>query len=660
MPDLVHSREPVWAPEPRIPSAGTPGGRALMAFIGLIAIVTILYFGRDVLIPITLAMLLSFVLSPLVELLRRIRLGRIFSVVIAVLLALGIMLALGSAIGTQVAQLARDIPQYQTTIENKIAGVRDATIGRFSQSIENLGHEFLPANRSATPTPQAPAGAQQETPQQKPIPVEVTQPSISALKIGETVIAPILSPIATAGIILVVAIFTLLQKEDLRDRAIRLFGSGDLERTTAAMNDAGRRLTRYFLTQLGINTSFGVIVAVGLYFIGVPHPVLWGILGALLRFIPYIGSWIAAILPVALAAAVAPGWSMAIWTAALYIVTELVMGQLVEPLVYGHSTGLSPIAVIFAAIFWTWLWGPIGLIISTPITLCVVVLSRYIEHLEFLDVLLGDRPALTPVESFYQRMLAGDPEEIEEQAERYLKEQPLSSYYDEVALQGLQLAAKDVMRGTLARSKIDQFRESVVELVHDLDRYGDAPPLADEKPSAAEASVAGHQSASAEGSSATAIDRSRLASAWRGEVPILCVAGRGPLDEAASDMLAQLLGKHGLPARVVPHGAVSRANVHQLDSAGVAMVCISYLDISGNPAHLRYLLRRLHEHMPEARILVGLWPAHDPILRERDLRRAIGADYCVSTLRDAVDACLRAAQDDDGSIRTLEAEGSGQ
>ena len=201
-----------------------------------------------------------------------------------------------------------------------------------------------------------------------------------------------------------------------------------------------------------------MIVGAGLYLIGVPHPVLWGILGTLLRFIPYIGSWIAALLPVALAAAVQPGWAMAIETAALYAVVELIMGQLIEPLVYGHSTGLSPLAVVIAAIFWTWVWGPIGLIISTPLTLCLVVLGRHVQTLEFLDVVLGDRPVLSPEASFYQRMLADDPDEAEEQAERYLTEKPLLSYYDEVVLKGLQLAANDIARGTLTPAQVDRLK----------------------------------------------------------------------------------------------------------------------------------------------------------------------------------------------------------
>ncbi|HJU16465.1 MAG TPA: AI-2E family transporter, partial [Stellaceae bacterium] len=260
---------------------GTPGLRGLVGIVVAAVAVAALYLAREVLIPVTLAMLLSFVLSPLVELLRRAWLGRILSVILAVVLALGLILALGSAIGTQMAQLAKGLPQYQTTIESKIAHLRDVTINKFSEKLSNLGHQLTgPAPHAAAPAP-APTSAQapgRQQPQQKPVPVVITQPAPSVVEFGKTILEPLLYPVATAGIILIVTIFTLLQKEDLRDRGIRLLGSGDLQRTTVAMNDAGRRLSRYFLTQLGLNASFGVIVGVGLYFIGVPNPLLWAIL----------------------------------------------------------------------------------------------------------------------------------------------------------------------------------------------------------------------------------------------------------------------------------------------------------------------------------------------------------------------------------------------
>ncbi|MFI4886325.1 MAG: AI-2E family transporter [Steroidobacterales bacterium] len=504
---------------PRVPPAGAPGSTTLTAIVAGVVIVLALYFGRVVLIPVTLAMLLSFLLTPLVELLRRLWLGRIVSVLLAVVLALCIIIALGTAIGSQVAHLGSQIPQYQHTIEKKLRDLRTGTVNRLSGRIERLGHQISGAGKPAA----AAAATTGPAAQQRPVPVVVMQPTPSALKIGEEVIAPLLSPIATAGIILVVTIFALLQKEDLRDRIIRLFGSGDLRRTTVALNDAARRLSRYFLTQLGINVSFGAIIAVGLYFIGIPNPVLWGILGALLRFVPYIGSWIAALLSMALAAAVTPGWTKVIWTVALYGVTELTMGQAVEPLVYGHSTGLTPIAVVIAAIFWTWIWGPIGLIISTPVTLCLVVLGRHVEQLEFLDILLGDRPALSPVESFYQRILADDPDEAQVQAEAYLKDQPLAGYYDEVAVKGLQLAVRDVAREALSAGKIERIKKAVTELIDELDG-DDSSAQAPEEPQPAGGQAHG---------------------------TVLCVAGRGPLDALAADMLHRLLRRYGLRSRIV-------------------------------------------------------------------------------------------------------------
>jgi predicted PurR-regulated permease PerM len=643
MPNPLRPPEPEPASPSQVASLGTFSVRGPVGIEVAAIVVAALYFAREVLIPVTLAMLLSFVLSPLVELLRQIWLGRILSVVLAVVLALGLILALGSAIGTQVAQLSGNLPQYQTTIETKISRLRNATVDKFSAKLGSFGHQLTgSAPRSEAPAP-APTGAPAQGQEQNPVPVVVTQPAPSVLDIGKSVLDPLLYPVATAGIILVVTIFALLQKEDLRDRVIRLLGSGDLHRTTVAMDEAGRRLSRYFLTQLGLNAGFGIIVGVGLYFIGVPNPLLWGILGALLRFVPYVGSWIAAALPVVLAAAVEPGWSMAIWTAVLYAVTELIMGQAVEPLVYGHSTGLSPIAVIIAAIFWTWIWGPIGLIISTPLTLCLVVLGRHIEGLESFDVLLGDRPALTPTESLYQRMLAGDPDEAEEQAERYLADQPLSSYYDEVALEALGLAANDILRGTLEAPRLEHFISSMGELIDDLGERTDLPSETAEAEKTGVETTADRQALPNVPPAGEEVGDDGLAPEWQTETPVLCIAGRGALDELAARMLAQLLGKHGLKARTVPHEAVSRVHIAELDVDGVAMMCVSYISIGGGTARLRYLLRRLRERQPAARLLLGLWPALDTDLVDGDLRRTLGADFYVTSLRDAVRICLAEA-----------------
>jgi predicted PurR-regulated permease PerM len=527
--------------------------------------------------------------------------------------------------------------------------VRTVTVDRLSTLLRNMEHEAERPGSQATSKPPPSANQPAHTNQEPAaIPVQVQQPPPAPLELTKQILSPILSPLATAGIIFVVAIFVLLQRDDLRDRLIRLFGSNDLHRTTVAMDDAARRLSRYFLTQLGINATFGLIIGIGLFFIGIPNPLLWGVLAALLRFVPYVGSPLAAILPIALGAAVDPGWGKVIWTAALFLLMEPIMGQVVEPVLYGSSTGLSPISVIVAAIFWAWLWGPIGLILSTPLSLCLVVLGRHVERLEFLDVILGDRAVLSPVENFYQRALAGDADEAEEQAEQLLKERSLSSYYDEVALKGLQLAADDIRRGVLTPVQLERIHEVIVELAEDLEEYDDLDPL----PGGSSKDVIAPPSTERDlprkpAPSTIAPNHADRPKEWRGESPVLCIAGRSALDESVSVMLAQLLGKHGLGARVVPPEAVSRTAIGQLDTTDVAMACVSYLNSSGTMAPLRHLLRRLRQRAPTIPIVVGLWSPGQPVL-ESDRQRAVGANHCVASLRDAVTICLetlRAASD---------------
>jgi predicted PurR-regulated permease PerM len=637
------------APKNEVPQAEAPSLASLMTLAVAVVVVAALYFGRDVLLPIVLAVLLAFVLAPFVDLMRRWRFGRVLAVVVAVLVAIGIIGALAATIGLQVAQLAADLPRYETTIRNKVAGLKDGVLGRGAEMVRHLGREIEKATEDKTPSPQtmpAPATESPSPPEPKPLPVEIRQPDLTPLEIARRFVVPILHPLATVFITLIVVVFILFQREDLRDRMIRLFGARDLHRTTVAMDDAARRLSRYYLTQLALNGAFGAVTAGVLWAIGVPSPLLWGIFGALMRFVPYIGAFIAGAAPVALAAAVDPGWSMALLTLAFFIIAEPVMGHVVEPLVYGQSTGLSPFAVVVAAIFWTWLWGPVGLLIATPLTLCLVVLGRHVERLEFFDVLLGDRPALTPAENFYQRILAGDPDEALEHGEQLLKERSISSYYDEVALKGLQLAANDATRGVLTPPQLERIREAISGLVNDLAAYPDVePPAASKNEDVAGTPLAEKDLPKEPPVESEVPELPELPKAWRGEAPVMCIAGRGPLDEAASSMLAQLLRKHGLGARVVPHEQVSRSNIIGLDVDGVAMVCISYLEISGNPAHLRYLIRRLRQRLPDAPILVGLWPAEDAVLADEKLRSAIGADYYVTSLREGLKACLEAARE---------------
>jgi predicted PurR-regulated permease PerM len=638
---------PVPPPETEIQPPGVPGLSGLLTLAVAVVVLAALYVGQDVFLPVVLAILLAFVLAPFVDVMRRWHMGRVPAVIIAVLVALGIILSLGTIIGFQLAGLASDIPRYQTTIESKVGSLREGTLGKLPALLKDFGRRFDKAVAEPPPEQQAPASPSVAAPpaaeESGPLPVEVHEPEPTPAQMARDFLLPLLEPLATTGIVFVVLVFILMQREDLRDRMIRLFGASDLHRTTAAMDDAARRLSRYFLTQLALNASFGVVAAIGLWLIGVPSPVLWGVFAALMRFVPYIGSFVAALPPILLAAAVDPGWSMALMTLALFLIGEPLMGHVVEPIVYGQSTGLSPFAVVISAIFWTWLWGPVGLLIATPLTLCLVVLGRHVERLEFLDVLLGDRPALTPAENLYQRMLAGDPDEALESAEVLLKERSLTSYYDEVALRGLQLAANDATRGVLTKLQLEQVKDVIRALVQDLGSHDDVEPHPHETKDEPIAAPASEKPANKEPAVTRPMPQeSNIPDPWRAEGAILCVAGRGPLDEAASEMLAQLLSKHGLGTRVIPHAAVSRREIFNLDMSGVQMVCISYLEISGTPAHLRYLLRRLKQKA-KAPTLVGLWPAEDAVLKSETMRATLGANYYVSSLRDAVVQCLKVA-----------------
>jgi predicted PurR-regulated permease PerM len=611
-----------------------------------------LYVGREVFIPIALAILLSFVLAPLVGLLQRAHIPRVLSVISVVLFAFTSIFALGGVIATQVAELAGDLPRYEFTMREKIKSLRgsaapSATLERAADVLQDLGKELnKPTEPTTSPTTRLrtpPPG--QET---KPIPVEVRPPPPTALENIAALISPLLRPLTTTGITAIFVIFILLQREDLRNRFLKLAGSHDLQKTTAALDDAATRLSRLFLIQLALNIAFGVVIGLGLWAIGIPSPVLWGILAAVLRFVPYIGAVISAVFPLALAAAVDPGWWMLVWTAALFLVVEPLVGHVLEPLLYGHSTGLSPVAVVASATFWTALWGPVGLVLATPLTVCLVVLGRHVERFAFLDVMLSDRPPLSPSELFYQRMLAEDPAEAVNKAEEFLKERPLSTYYDEVAMPGLKLAQKDIVRGTLDRAQSEKIKGAVVELVDDLADHDDRKPV-NETTHDAEATAAVETTVDAS-PDLPVLGKEDLSPEWA-DWPLLCVAGRGPLDEAAALMLVQLLEKHGLGARVEGADAVAATTISRLDTTGVTMVCVSYLDAS-SPAHMRYTIRRMRRKLPNAQILLGCWMADADAETLRDTAKA---DAVATSLRDAVRLFLEAAGDARTSPRAANA-----
>jgi predicted PurR-regulated permease PerM len=621
---------------------------AVATAILAVIIIAMLYFGREIFVPIALAILLSFVLAPLVTMMQRIRVPRGLAVVSVAIFAFMLIFALGSLLATQLTQLAGDLPRYQSTISEKIQSFRDTkagrgTLERASDMLKDLGREIDKPKDTASPRASNSIAGSNAAGPQAPVPVEVRQPDPGALESLRTLIAPLIHPLATTGIIIIFVIFILLQREDLRNRLIRLAGSHDLQRTTAALDDAARRLSRLFLTQLILNSAFGVVIGIGLWFIGTPSAILWGILATVLRFVPYIGAVIAAAFPLALAVAIDPGWSMLLWTLALFLTVEPIVGHVIEPMVYGHSTGLSPVAVVASATFWTALWGPIGLVLATPLTVCLVVLGRHVERLEFLDVMFGDRPALSPPEIFYQRMLAGDPTEAAEKAEEVLKERSLASYYDEVALKGLQLAQFDASRGALDQTRLAKIRDAVREFAGDLAEQDDRPLRKAHLTTDAEASSAVESVAEdAAYENLPIVKKDQLPDDWRGEYPVLCMAGRSLVDEAAAIMLAQLSTAHGLAARVEGTGALSTANVFRLETSGVAIVCLVYLD-SSSPAHMRYSVRRLRRKLPEAIIILGCCAKDsDPAALEA-LRENSKADLVGASLGETVRLCIEAA-----------------
>jgi predicted PurR-regulated permease PerM len=604
-----------------------------------------LYFGREIIIPIALAILLSFVLAPLVGLLQRARVPRGLAVVSVVIIAFTLIFAIGSLLAAQLTQLARDLPSYQSTIAEKIQSFRETTAGRgtlerASGMLKDLSKE-LDKPKDAASALGAGASPKAAAPL-IPVPVEVRQPDPSALESLQSLISPLLHPLATTGIIVIFVIFILLQREDLRNRLIRLAGSHDLQRTTAALDDAASRLSRLFLIQLLLNGSFGVVIGTGLWLIGVPSAILWAILAAVLRFVPYIGAAIAAAFPLALSLAVDPTWSMLLWTLALFIVVEPIVGHVIEPMVYGHSTGLSPVAVVASATFWTALWGPIGLVLATPLTVCLVVLGRHVERLEFLDVMFGDRPALSPPEIFYQRMLAGDPTEASEKAEEFLKERSLTSYYDEVALKGLQLAQADAERGALDHERLTKIRDAVSEFANNISDQDDRPlPKVNSTTDAEATSAVETVAEDAPYENLPILNKKDLPPEWQGEHPVLCVAGRSLIDEAAAIMLGQLSTSHGIAARVEAAEVLSTANVFRLETTGVAIVCLIYMDASG-PAHMRYSVRRLRRKLPEAIIVLGCWMKDmDPGALEK-LRDSAKADLAAASLGEALKLCIEA------------------
>lgn len=567
--------------------------------LGILAtgtVLAILYFAREVLVPITLALILSLLVSPLVRSLRRLGLGATSSVIAAVLVLTLSLGSMASVIGVQVAHMVQSLPQYERTIRRKLTKVNELTVDRlaaFTTQTESLigdRHEERTAVElqtgsaapgsaapgSATPGSPMPGSAQGEQAQPvrssspaMPIPVEVHQPPLNPLQVVERVVGSIWVPLETAGIVLVVLIFVLLERESVRDRFIRLAGPSDLRATTLVLNDAGERLSRFFVSQFSVNLGVGVALWLGLAIIGLPHATLWAALAAVLRFVPYVGVWIAAVVSAALAAAVDPGWTLVMLTVGLFVAVELIAGQLVEPQLYGHSTGLSPLSVVVAAIFWSWIWGPVGLVVSTPLTLCLVVMGRHVKALRLLDIMLGDGEALTLPERFYQRALSGDSDELIANARAFLKHDSLAAYCDIVLLPALRLAVFDLQRRSISRDQQLKVRQTIVTVISAIS--GGRPGFTRRRHAVSmlDQLSAGRQLRQ---------QREQLIGRWQGPLAVppgsvmLCVSLGSMADDLTTELLVRILREKKLDARHLSIEDLDQAPPPEVAPGSVSMV----------------------------------------------------------------------------------------
>jgi predicted PurR-regulated permease PerM len=577
-------------PPVTVPAPGASGLSTGLVLVFLLA-VGALYLGREIFLPFALAILLSFLLAPLVTILRRYHLPRVPAIIATVLIAFFVVLGILAMVGGQVVTFADNLPKYQYTIQDKIRSLKSSAPGGgiFERALvvfQALGREIAVTDETA---PAAQTGSL--APSKAPVPVRIEQPS-QPLTIVQHVVGGLVGPIGTTAIVIVLVIFILFEREDLRDRFIRLAGR-DVHRTTQALNEAARRVSRYLLMQLAVNAIYGGLIGLGLFVIGIPNPILWGVLATLLRFIPYLGPVIAAFFPLALAFAVDPGWSKLLWTLALILTMELISNNFIEPRFYGSSTGLSSIAIIISAIFWTVLWGPIGLVLATPLTVCLVVIGRYVPQLEFLGLLLGSEPPLAPEEKFYQRLVAGNREEALELAEAYTAEKPLLQFYDEVCLPALRLAEIDRQQGNLGPDSGKTVADVALTVVRELGETK-CDPMED-----APTKDTGNKTRKP---------------AWEAS-PVLCIAGRGEHDGVVSSMLVQLLDQRGVAAGLLPASTLAPDAIGNLELAGVEVLILSFLHPSPQ-AYARYACRRLRRRAPHVKLLVGCWnlpPVSEPL-----------------------------------------------
>lgn len=564
------------------PAAAISGiwGLLLLAFV-----VSTLYFARSVLVPIALATLITFLLSRLVTGLER-WIGRVAAVLVTVIVMFSIFGGVSWVIGRQVIDLAEKLPDYQANIAVKIRSLKVPAAGplaRFSSSIQALQDELIaPGPTSAVHGTPGNTLAKTSHPVGTPVPVKIIEGRSAIPQLMQETISAILSPLGTAALVLLLVIFMLLKREDLRGRLIRLVGQGRISTTTRAMEDAGRRVSRYLSTQFLVNTCYGICVAAGLHFIGVPNAALWGLLAGVMRFIPYVGPWIGALLPVLLSFAISNSWFTPLLTIALFVLLEVIVSNFVEPWVYGANTGVSPFSLIISAVFWTWLWGPVGLVLSTPLTVCLAVMGRHVPRLEFLGILLSEDEPLEVHEEFYHRLLSFSTHSAEEFAAKFAEAESLTALYDNVLIPAITAVEIDAHNGSLGAEQ----RTSALQRIHDLiDDYTDWQPSQKD----------GSEEVTPE------IDGVSPATGSR----VLCLPASAYREELAGEMLAQLLRKHGfeaenLPARLTPNELIDRA-------VEIRPECVCVLVLSPTSiAQARQLTAAIRERLGSVTILVAV------------------------------------------------------